>query len=144
MNILTDEKTNPYNEKQSKIDKNEIDYLRKELKKQTKKNKKIIDGQKEKLVNQHEQIKELITEKVKLEMQDMIETLSLEAPYVHVKITKILGGKGKKGEISISGGGSIEKINTDDMKNFCEMMIKTINEKVDYALQELQKDEETE
>ena len=113
MNIMKDKTDMP-------IEKNEIEYLRDQLKKQTKINKKL---KKEQGIN---------------------KTLSLEAPYVHVKIMKILGGKGKKGEISVSAGGSIEKINTADVENFSEMLLQKINERIDYALQQLQKDEETE
>ena len=109
--------------KQSKIDKNEIEYLRKELKKVTKKNKTLAK-----------------TQKVAFE-RALNTALSIEAPYVHVKITKILGGKGKKGEISLSAGGSIEKINTDDIEAFSEVMLQKMNEKIDYALQELQTEE---
>lgn len=102
-------------EKTQTIDSNEIGYLQDQLKKQTKINKQL--------------------------KQETTKTLALEAPYVHVKITKILGGKGKKGEISISAGGSIEKINDDDVRTFSESMIRIINEKIDYALQELQSEE---
>ena len=105
---------------------NEIEYLKKQLEKITKKNKTLAK-----------------TQKVAFK-RALNETLSLEAPYVHVKITKILGGKGKKGEISLSAGGSIEKINTPDVEAFSEVLLQKMNEKIDYALQELQKDEEDE
>ena len=101
----------------STIEKNAIGYLEEQLKKQTKINKKLK------------------------KTQGITKTLSLEAPYVHVKIMKILGGKGKKGEISVSAGGSIEKINDDDVRTFAESMLRIINEKIDYALRELQKEE---
>lgn len=108
------------------IEENSIEYLTHQLEKQTKMNKKI-----------RKEIKEM---KKKATIN---QVLTLEAPYVHCKITKILGGKGKKGEISISAGGSIEKINTDDVHNFSEMLVQKINERIDYALQEMKNKEET-